>query len=136
MVEKILPRPSTSSTSFSMPSIPIKPRSAKKISSLYEIDYLKEEDKVQPTDFPTRIDASRLLRYPFWSNLFRTNYHGVGGKPVVIRIALLDSKYLEYQHVYIIAIKATLNSGLVMVTLFPNFTMALADPNFLIAVKV
>ncbi|KAK5832181.1 hypothetical protein PVK06_015981 [Gossypium arboreum] len=64
------------------------------------------------------------------------NYHGIVGKPVVARIALLDSRYLDYQNACITTIEATLNSGLVMVTLFPNFTIALADPNLTIALKV
>ncbi|KAH1130234.1 hypothetical protein J1N35_001612 [Gossypium stocksii] len=43
------------------------------------------------------------------------NYHGAQGKPVVARVALLDSRYLEYQHAYIATIEVTLNSGLVMI---------------------
>lgn len=64
------------------------------------------------------------------------NYHGTEGKLVVATIALLESRYLEYQHACIANIETTLNSKLVMVTLFPNFTMALADPNILTALKV
>ncbi|KAH1108579.1 hypothetical protein J1N35_012347 [Gossypium stocksii] len=37
------------------------------------------------------------------------------GKPVVARIVLLDSRYLEYQHACIATIEATLDSGLVMI---------------------
>lgn len=64
------------------------------------------------------------------------NYHGTEGRPAVARIALLDSKYLKYQDACITTIEATLNSGLVMVTLFPSFTMYLHDPNLTIALKV
>lgn len=53
MVNNTLSRPSTFSISLSLPSMPLKSHYAKKISSLYDINYLKEEDKVQPTDFPT-----------------------------------------------------------------------------------
>ncbi|KAG8482389.1 hypothetical protein CXB51_027288 [Gossypium anomalum] len=60
----------------------------------------------------------------------------IAGKPVVARIALLDSRYLQYQDACIATVEATLNTGLVMVTLFPNFTMALADPNLLSALQV
>ncbi|KAH1129088.1 hypothetical protein J1N35_000466 [Gossypium stocksii] len=63
------------------------------------------------------------------------NCLGAEGKLVVARIALLDSRYLEYQHACIATIEATLNSDLV-ITLFSNFTMALADPNLFIALKV
>ncbi|KAG8492315.1 hypothetical protein CXB51_009806 [Gossypium anomalum] len=81
------------------------------------------------------METSRLYTHPFWSCL-ALNYHGTAGKPVVARIALLDSRYLEYQNACIVTVEATLNSGLVMVTLFPNFTMALADPNLTSALKV
>ncbi|KAK9025606.1 hypothetical protein V6N11_038467 [Hibiscus sabdariffa] len=64
------------------------------------------------------------------------NYHGVEGKPVVARIALLDTRYLKYQDACIGTVEATMNNGLVMVTLFPNFTMALQDPNLMDALKV
>ncbi|KAK5818704.1 hypothetical protein PVK06_023648 [Gossypium arboreum] len=64
------------------------------------------------------------------------NYHGTKGKPIVARITLGDSRYLEYQHACIATIEATLTSGLVMVTLFPNFTMELTDPNKLTTLKV
>ncbi|KAK5820344.1 hypothetical protein PVK06_025391 [Gossypium arboreum] len=49
----MLARPSTSSTPLSLPDFPLKSHFVKKIYSLYEIEYLSEEDKVQPTDLPT-----------------------------------------------------------------------------------
>ncbi|KAK8993220.1 hypothetical protein V6N11_033323 [Hibiscus sabdariffa] len=64
------------------------------------------------------------------------NYHGVEGKPVVARITLLDTRYLKYQDACIGTVEATINNGLVMVTLFPNFTMALEDPNLMDVLKV
>ncbi|KAK9008799.1 hypothetical protein V6N11_080277 [Hibiscus sabdariffa] len=64
------------------------------------------------------------------------NYHGSDGKAVVARIALLDIRYLTYQDACIGTVEATMNNGLVMVTLFPNFTMALQDPNLMDALKV
>ncbi|KAH1122498.1 hypothetical protein J1N35_005658 [Gossypium stocksii] len=198
MSDKMLSRPSNSSTSFSMSSISLKSHSVKKISSLYGIDYLREEDKVQPTNLSTinpystykkahfspirfiktlihstskqvkeYIQASRFDSNPiststseqfitletppefpkewiqagyshihFGSIHLALNYHGVEGKPVEARIAILNSRYLEYQHAFIATIEASLNSSLVMVTLFPNFTMALADPNLLSALQV
>ncbi|KAG8472569.1 hypothetical protein CXB51_034506 [Gossypium anomalum] len=198
MTENTLSKPSTSSTSISLPSTPFKSHSAKKISSLYEVEYLDEESKVQPTSLPLvnpysayqkpsfspistiktliqksskrpkeYIQASRFDSYPisassteqfvtleippefprdwrqagyshihFGAVRLALNYHGTAGKPVVARIALLDSRYLQYQDACIATVEATLNTGLVMVTLFPNFTMALADPNLLSALQV
>ncbi|KAG8493395.1 hypothetical protein CXB51_010802 [Gossypium anomalum] len=48
MTEKTLSKPSTSSISISLPSTPFKSHSEKKISSLYEVEYLDEESKIQP----------------------------------------------------------------------------------------
>ncbi|KAK5776135.1 hypothetical protein PVK06_044094 [Gossypium arboreum] len=191
-------KPSTSSSLVTLPEFPFKSHSSKKISSLYEIEYLNEEDKIQPTDLPVvnpysvyrksafspiksirtlikgsskqvreYVQSSRFDSFPIYASSpeqlvaleipaefpaewkragythihfgairLALNYHGTAGKPIVARIALLDSRYLEYQNACIATIEATLNSGLVMVTLFPNFTMALADPNLTSALKV
>ncbi|KAK5771338.1 hypothetical protein PVK06_047536 [Gossypium arboreum] len=191
MTENMLARPSTSSTPFFLPDFPLKSHSAKKISSLYEIEYLSEEDKVQPTDLPTvnpyaadrnsafspiksiktlikgsakqvreYIQASRFDSYPItvaspvqfvtleilaeilakWKHTGYThihfgairlalNYHGTAGKPVVATIALWILDIWNKKNACIATMEATLNFGLIVVTLFPNFTMALADPN-------
>ncbi|KAK5826225.1 hypothetical protein PVK06_021141 [Gossypium arboreum] len=111
MTENMLTRPSTSSTPLSLP----------------------EEF---PVEFPTEWKRAGYTHIHFGAIRLALNYHGTAGKPVVARIALLDSRYLEYQNACIATIEATLNSGLVMVTLFPNFTMALADPNLTTALNV
>ncbi|KAH9622967.1 hypothetical protein KSS87_001070, partial [Heliosperma pusillum] len=54
--------------------------------------------------------------------------HGRKGLPVVARIALLDTRFKEYKHACIATIQTTLNAGTVFITLFPNFNMALEDP--------
>ncbi|KAH1031652.1 hypothetical protein J1N35_043826 [Gossypium stocksii] len=123
-----------------MPSIPLKSHFAKKTSSLYEVDYLKEEDKFVtleiPLEFPKEWMQAGYSHIRFGVIRVVLNYHGAEGKPLIARIALLDSKYLKYQHTCIATIEATLNSSLVIVTLFPNFMMALIDPNLLEALKV
>ncbi|KAK9008520.1 hypothetical protein V6N11_075409 [Hibiscus sabdariffa] len=97
----------------------LKSHSSKKISSLYE----------------GWIEAG-YSHIHFGAIILALNYHGVEGKPVVARIALLDTKYFKYQDACIGTVEATMNNGLVMVTLFPNFTMALEDPNLMDALKV
>ncbi|KAK8997887.1 hypothetical protein V6N11_012423 [Hibiscus sabdariffa] len=77
-----------------------------------------------------------LLQVQHKNNGLSLNYHGVEGKPVVARIALLDTRYLKYEDACIATVEATMNNGLIMVTLFPNFTMALDDPNLMEALKV
>ncbi|KAK5842500.1 hypothetical protein PVK06_004866 [Gossypium arboreum] len=89
-----------------------------------------------PAEFPVEWKRAGYTHIHFGAIRIALNYHGTTRKPVVTRIALLDFRYLEYQNACIATIEATLNSGLVMVTLFPNFTMALADPNLTIALKV
>ena len=56
-------------------------------------------------------------------------FHGRKGLPVVSRISLLDSRFLEYQNAVIGTIQTTLNAGTIFVTLFPNFNMSLKDPH-------
>ncbi|KAK5810874.1 hypothetical protein PVK06_026191 [Gossypium arboreum] len=89
-----------------------------------------------PAEFPAEWKRAGYTHIHFGAIRLALNYHGTAGKPVVTRIALLDSRYLEYQNACIATIEATLNSSLVMVTLFPNFTMVLADLNLPTALKV
>ncbi|KAK5813620.1 hypothetical protein PVK06_029071 [Gossypium arboreum] len=128
MAENMLAHPSTSSTRISLPDFPMKSHSAKKISSLYEIEYLSEKDKVQPTDLPT-VNPNAAYR-----SFTRADCYSRDSSRIFSRMK--TCRYLEYQNACIATIEATLNSGLVMVTLFPNFTMALVDPNLTKALKV
>ncbi|ESQ51082.1 hypothetical protein EUTSA_v10023191mg, partial [Eutrema salsugineum] len=54
--------------------------------------------------------------------------HGRKGLSVVARVALLDTRYREYQHACITTIQTTLNAGTIFVTLYPNFNISLEDP--------
>ncbi|PKI73700.1 hypothetical protein CRG98_005941 [Punica granatum] len=58
------------------------------------------------------------------------------GLPVVACMALLDTRFLEYQHTCTWTIETTLIVGTVFVTIFPNFNMALSNPQFLTTLKV
>ncbi|PKI32565.1 hypothetical protein CRG98_047028 [Punica granatum] len=51
-------------------------------------------------------------------------------------MALLDTRFLEYQHACIGTIETTFNAGTIFVTLFPNFNTALSDPRLLTTLKV
>lgn len=62
--------------------------------------------------------------------------HGRKGIPMVARMALLDTRFLKYQHACIATIETTLNVGTIFVTLFPNFNMTLSDPLLLKALKI
>ncbi|KAK9032333.1 hypothetical protein V6N11_056604 [Hibiscus sabdariffa] len=89
-----------------------------------------------PSEFPKGWIDAGYSHIHFGAVRLALNYHGSDGKAVVARIALLDTRYLTYQDACIGTVEATMNSGLVMVTLFPNFTMALKDPNLMDALKV
>ncbi|KAK8563661.1 hypothetical protein V6N12_035804 [Hibiscus sabdariffa] len=89
-----------------------------------------------PSEFPKGWIEAGYSHIHFGAIRLALNYHGVEGRPVVARIALLDTRYLKYQDACIGTVEATMNNGLVMVTLFPNFTMALEDPNLMDALKI
>ena len=63
-------------------------------------------------------------------------FHRRKGLPVVSRISLLDSRFLEYQNAIIGIVQTTLNAGTIFLTLFPNFNMSLKDPHLCDALKV
>ncbi|KAK8360347.1 hypothetical protein V6Z12_A04G157100 [Gossypium hirsutum] len=104
-------------------------------SAIFHI-YAASPEQFVTLEIPTEWKRTGYTHIHFGAIRLALNYHGTAGKPVVARIALLDSRYLEYQNACIATIEATLNSGLVMVTLFLNFTVALADPNLTKALKV
>ncbi|XVF52453.1 hypothetical protein PTKIN_Ptkin05aG0019400 [Pterospermum kingtungense] len=54
-------------------------------------------------------------------------FHGREGFSVFTRLALLDSRFLEYPPACFCVVETTLNAGTFFVTLFPNFTMALKE---------
>ena len=66
----------------------------------------------------------------------RLAFHGRKCLSVVARMALLDTRFIEYQHAYIDTVQTTLNAGTVFVTLYPNFNIALSDPQLLSFLKV
>ncbi|KAK8990555.1 hypothetical protein V6N11_009247 [Hibiscus sabdariffa] len=89
-----------------------------------------------PSEFPKGWIEAGYSHIHFGAIRLALNYHGSDGKPVVARIALLDTRYLRYQDACIGTVEATMNNGLVMVTLFPDFIMAIEDPNLMDALKI
>ncbi|KAH9680157.1 hypothetical protein KPL71_026445 [Citrus sinensis] len=59
-----------------------------------------------------------------------------GGLPVTARIALLDTRFKEYQHAVIGTVLTTLHAGSVLLTFYPNFNLSLEDPNLPTTLKV
>ncbi|GAV77142.1 MP domain-containing protein [Cephalotus follicularis] len=63
-------------------------------------------------------------------------FHGRKGLPIMSRIVLLDTRFLDYQHACIGTVETTLNAGTIFITLFPNFNMPLSDSYLLSTLKV
>ena len=87
-----------------------------------------------PTEFPGQWISQGYTHIHFCAIRLALSYHGRKGLPIAARLALLDTRYLEYQHACIGSLETTLNCGTVVVTFYPNFNMALDDPqlhNFL-----
>ncbi|KAH9668393.1 hypothetical protein KPL70_021397 [Citrus sinensis] len=62
--------------------------------------------------------------------------HGRKGLPVIARIALLDTRFKEYQHAIVGTVLTTLHAGSVLLTFYPNFNLSLEDPNLPTTLKV
>ena len=55
--------------------------------------------------------------------------HGRKGLPVMARIALLDTRFKQYQHAIIGTVLTTLHAGSALLTFYPNFNLSLLDSN-------
>ncbi|KAI4369882.1 hypothetical protein MLD38_018278 [Melastoma candidum] len=89
-----------------------------------------------PTEFPGQWIEKGYTHLHFGAIRLALTYHGRKGLPVTARMALLDTRYMEYQHACIGTIETTLNAGTVFVTLYPNFCMSLQDPKIISALQV
>ncbi|KAH9763276.1 hypothetical protein KPL70_001107 [Citrus sinensis] len=62
--------------------------------------------------------------------------HGRKGLPVTARLAMLDTRFKQYQDAVIGTVLTTLHTGSVLLTFYPNFNLSLQDPNLPITLKV
>ena len=62
--------------------------------------------------------------------------HGRKSLPITARLALLDTRFKEYQHAVIGIVLTTLHAGSVLLTFYPNFNLSLDDPNLPTTLKV
>jgi len=81
-----------------------------------------------PSEFPNQWISQGYTHIHFGAVRLALSYHGQKGLPVAARLALLDTRYLEYQHACIGSLETTLNCGTTVVTFYPNFNMAWDDP--------
>ncbi|KAH9671260.1 hypothetical protein KPL70_017293 [Citrus sinensis] len=62
--------------------------------------------------------------------------HGRKGLPVTARLAMLDTRFKQYQDHVIGTVLTTLHAGSVLLTFYPNFNLSLQDPNLSTTLKV
>ena len=61
---------------------------------------------------------------------------GRKGLPVTARIALLDTRFKQYEQATIGTVLTTLHAGSVVLTVYPNFNLSLDDPNLSTFLKI
>ncbi|KAJ0888866.1 putative viral movement protein [Helianthus annuus] len=88
-----------------------------------------------PSDLPRICVSQGYTHIHFGAIRLALTFHGRKGLPAFSRIALVDTRFVEYQHACIGTIQTTLNAGTVFVTFYPNFNMPLNDPSLLTALK-
>nr|GFB36148.1 zinc finger, CCHC-type, viral movement protein [Tanacetum cinerariifolium] len=88
-----------------------------------------------PSDLPRHCLAQGYTHIHFGAIRLALTFHGRKGLPAYSRIALLDTRFVEYQHACIGTIQTTLNAGTIFVTFYPKFNMPLNDPPLLTALK-
>ncbi|KAH9769379.1 hypothetical protein KPL71_011977 [Citrus sinensis] len=62
--------------------------------------------------------------------------HGRKGLPVTARLAMLDTRFKQYQDAVIGTVLTTLHAGSVLLTFYRNFNLSLQDPNLPTTLKV
>ncbi|KAH9698026.1 hypothetical protein KPL71_023845 [Citrus sinensis] len=62
--------------------------------------------------------------------------HGRKCLPVTARIALLDTRFKQYEQAIIGTVLTTLHAGSVVLTVYPNFNLSLNDPNLSTFLKI
>ncbi|KAH9734655.1 hypothetical protein KPL71_017445 [Citrus sinensis] len=62
--------------------------------------------------------------------------HGRKGLPVTARLAMLDTRFKQYQDAVIGTVLTTLHAGSVLLTFYHNFNLSLQDPNLPTTLKV
>ncbi|KAL4561472.1 hypothetical protein LXL04_033638 [Taraxacum kok-saghyz] len=88
-----------------------------------------------PPDLPRSCLHQGYTHIHFGAIRLALTFHGRKGLPAFSRIALVDTRFVEYQHACIGTIQTTLNAGTIFVTFYPNFDMPLNDPSLFTALK-
>ncbi|KAG2312487.1 hypothetical protein Bca52824_024044 [Brassica carinata] len=137
------------SSAFSVKSVRelIKPSSNRKVMeyvqsskfSSCQVSATKEEQFISlniPEHLPRLWQQQGYTHLHFGVVRICLTLHARKALPVIARIALIDSWLKSYQQACIGTVQTTLNAGTVFITLFPNFSVSLQDPNLLKTLKV
>ncbi|KAH9686205.1 hypothetical protein KPL70_014286 [Citrus sinensis] len=95
-----------------------------KIENLVEYSYIPESAQISYTHL--HLGGIRLI----------LTLHGRKGLPVIARLAMLDTRFKQYQDAVIGTVLTTLHAGSVLLTFYPNFNLSLQDPNLPTTLKV
>ncbi|KAH9769355.1 hypothetical protein KPL71_011965 [Citrus sinensis] len=148
--------PSSSSSHISLSSTLSLPKSCSKhinskIKNLVEYSYIPESAQINESQFPVmstynlykqKTSFTRSIRTlistkrPLPKEYIQSSRLDQKGLPVTARIALLDTRFKQYQHAVIGTILTTLHAGSVLLTFYPNFNLSLEDPNLPTTIKV
>ncbi|GMN48228.1 hypothetical protein TIFTF001_017386 [Ficus carica] len=89
-----------------------------------------------PPKYPAQWQTQGFTHLNFGAIRLAPTFHGRKGLPVCARIALLDSRHRIYRDAVIATVQTTLNVGIVITMVFPNFCMSFQDSCLLNALKV
>ncbi|KAH9782950.1 hypothetical protein KPL71_009129 [Citrus sinensis] len=146
--------PVTLSSTLSLPKS-CTSHTANKIENLVEYSYIPESAQISESSYPL-ISPYHLYKRPssftrkLISNWKREGYthlhlggirliltlHGRKGLPVTAHLAMLDTRFKQYQDAVIGTVLTTLHAGSVLLTFYPNFNLSLQDPNLPTTLKV
>ncbi|KAH9763379.1 hypothetical protein KPL70_001147 [Citrus sinensis] len=128
----------SSSTPVTLSSTLSLPRSCtshttNKIENLVEYSYIPESAQIKLLSNSKREGYTHL--HLGGIRLILT-LHGRKGLPVTARLAMLDTRFKQYQDAVIGTVLTTLHAGSVLLTFYPNFNLSLQDPNLPTTLKV
>ncbi|KAH9649377.1 hypothetical protein KPL70_025955 [Citrus sinensis] len=150
----------SSSTPVTLSSTLSLPRSCtshttNKIENLVEYSYIPESAQINESSYPLLSPYQLYKRPSSFTRKLLSNWkcegythlhlggirliltlHGRKGLPVTARLAMLDTRFKQYQDAVIGTVLTTLHAGSILLTFYPNFNLSLQDPNLPTTLKV
>ncbi|KAH9716855.1 hypothetical protein KPL71_021598 [Citrus sinensis] len=146
--------PVTLSSTLSLPKS-CTSHTTNKIEHLVEYSYIPESAQISESSYPLLSPYHLYKRPSSFTRSIRTlistrcfthlhlggirlilTLHGRKGLPITARLAMLDTRFKQYQDAVIGTVLTTLHAGSVLLTFYPNFNLSLQDPNLPTTLKV